>query len=242
MNTAYTKAKNWGETFNISSIRDEELLHTLTIRQLKIIASMMNNQMGVVISKSKFGKAWSAMKKAELINAIWFVRRLVMCAPQGKWMTLELSRRISSQMCDGVQHVVYFGFNSETEANKFYYWLNADKSLCTLAAIRPADRMKSLGFKFEIKVWGIDIALLTKLVARDNATYKAQASAVVESPKVTSQNKEGYNTAEQIELSAAQRMYNTAKSNLRSRDAMVAFLKRSGFEISEHVVYQAAEF
>lgn len=223
MKSAFNKATEWGKTFNISSIRTEESLALLSIRQLKVVASMMNSQMGVVISKSRFGKVYSNMTKAELINAIWYVRRLVICAPQGKWNLSELSTRIHAQFCNGIQHVVYFGFDKETDANKFYYWLNSDKSFSSLSAIRPADRLKSMGFNFEVKVWGIDSTLLTKLIAKD--------SRVKQTPLPVEQT-----VSDQIELAVAQKMYDNTKQTQKSRNAMIAFLDRKGFEVIDHKV------
>lgn len=223
MKSAFNKATDWGKTFNISSIRTEESLALLSIRQLKVVASMMNSQMGVVISKSRFGKVYSNMTKAELINAIWYVRRLILCAPQGKWSLSELSARIHAQFCNGIQHVVYFGFDKETDANKFYYWLNSDKSFSKLSAIRPADRLKSMGFNFEVKVWGIDSTLLTKLIAKD---FKVKQN---QQPVEQSVN-------EQIELAVAQKMYDNTKQTQKARDAIIAFLDRKGFEVIDHKV------
>lgn len=223
MKSAFNKATEWAKTFNISSIRTEESLALLSIRQLKVIASMMNNQMGVVISKAKFGKIYSNMTKAELINAIWYVRRLVLCAPQGKWSLSELSGRIHAQFCDGIQHVVYFGFDKETDANKFYYWLNSDKSFSTLSAVRPVDRLKSMGFNFEVKVWGIDSTLLAKLIAKDSKVKQSQQPVE-------------QTVSEQIELAVAQKMYDNVKQTQKGRDAMAAFLDRKGFEVIDHRV------
>lgn len=238
MKSAFNKATEWGKTFNISSIRTEESLALLNIRQLKVVASMMNSQMGVVISKSRFGKVYSNMTKAELINAIWYVRRLILCVPQGKWSLSELSTRIHAQFCNGIQHVVYFGFDKETDANKFYYWLNSDKSFSSLSAIRPADRLKSMGFNFEVKVWGIDSTLLTKLIARDVSADRSFCSSnrrkdsrVKQTPLPVEQT-----VSEQIELAVAQKMYDNTKQTQKSRNAMIAFLDRKGFEVIDHKV------
>lgn len=245
INKQYKKAAEWIKGFKISSIKDIDVLLCMNISQLKLVASKINKEMGQVIVKSQFGKTWSRMVKQELIDAIWYVRRIVLCSPKGNYSLLPLSQRIACQMCDGVQHVVYFGFNTEYEATNFFYWLNSDTKCDELAALRPADRLEGK-FQWEVKVWGINGELLAKLVDRDR---KASERAKIQAETEANQQKyfeaqileqvEELTQKEKIEIGAAQRMYDMMKGREASHKAIVNFLANRGYDVVNDVVEYA---
>lgn len=166
-------AYQWVKKISISSIRFIESIQSLTIRQLKAIAAKMNKELGQVICKATFGKTMSMMKKQELIDSIWFVRSLQMASPKGDFELRQLTERIFSMLCDGVDHVYYFGFKkdgngtAEQNCNRFQKHL-ATKGLCALSSVRKADRLKPYGFEWEVKVWEIKGETLLKLLDKDN--------------------------------------------------------------------------
>lgn len=246
INKQYKKASEWIKGFKLSSIKDEDVLLCMNMSQLRLVASKMNKEMGQVIVKSQFGKTWSRMNKQELINAIWYVRRVVLCSPKGSYSLLPLSQRIAAQFCDGVQHVVYFGFQDEKEATKFFYYLNEHVEFDSLAALRPADRMKGK-FSWEVKVWDINGELLASLVTRDK---KAEERARIDAQTVANQAKyaeaeiaeiaaEEMTHGETIDIHSAQRMYNRMKVKEKSHKAIISFLGNRGYEVVNDIVEYA---
>ena len=61
--------------------------------------------------------------------------------------------------------VAYFQFANREEAQAFWKSLT-DKRYCTRAQIREAERFTS---GFEVKVWGIQLTILQKLIERDRS-------------------------------------------------------------------------
>ncbi len=252
MNNQYKKAVEKFKSFNISSIRREDQLLGYNIGELKALCAKFNREMGICITKAKFGKTYAQMRKVELIAALWYVRKIVMCSPKGSYTFQPLSQRIACQMCDGVQHVVYMAFDEEYKANQFYNFLNETKEFSSLAAIRPADKMK--GYKFEIKIWDIKPDLLTKLIARDRARVEQEKQALIvkaEQQKKASEVKSNQmkyaeeqvkeiaremSLNDMFELQSAQRMYDNMSQTDAGKEVIIKFLDARGFQVLNGVV------
>jgi hypothetical protein len=186
-NMNIAQAYEWVKSFKISSIKNIGLLQTMTIRKLKAIASKMNSELGIVISKAMFGKTYANMNKQELINAIWFVRSIQLASPKGNGFEIkQLAERIFSMVADPrtedetvICH--YFAFNKTHDgtamqnATRFYNALLA-KSSCQLASIREADRLAQFGAEVEVKVWGINPQILIMLLNKTIATPQVKTS------------------------------------------------------------------
>lgn len=165
------QAYEWVKSFKLSAIRNIELLQSMTIRKLKAIASKMNKEMGLVISKSMFGQTLSDMNKKALIDAIWYVRSIQLASPRGSQYDIKkLAERIFSMVADPRtedEQVIchYFGFNKDfrgtaiQNATRFYNWI-ADR--CSLVSMRESQRLTS--FEIEVKVWGIKPDALAELI------------------------------------------------------------------------------
>jgi hypothetical protein len=166
----------WVGGINIA-IKEKEYLTWLTLTRLKAIARRMNKEMGLVITKARFDASWSRMKKDQLVDAIWAVRRVLMVPKgKGKFMFNQITRRIFEYNCEGQTHVHYLGFETEQEAFKFHSYIES-KKLCTLASMRDSKRLEDYGWAWEIKVWGIDAALLGKLFAKELAATEVVVTA-----------------------------------------------------------------
>lgn len=165
------QAYEWVKSFKLSAIRNIEFLQGMTIRKLKAIASKMNKEMGLVISKSMFGQTLSNMTKKALVDSIWYVRSIQLASPRGSQYDIKkLAERIFSMVADPRtedEQVVchYFGFNRSHKgtalqnATRFYNWI-ADR--CHLVSMRESQRLT--GFEIEVKVWGIKPDALAELI------------------------------------------------------------------------------
>ena len=101
----------------MKTILDRVHLESKTIRQLKAMAS------GKGISKARYGKPWSAMNKAELVQAISDYHRVVNSALKTRhWQTTQETPRISTTRADGHLWTACIGFMTQQEANRFCYW------------------------------------------------------------------------------------------------------------------------
>lgn len=179
--TIWSETIEWVAGINIA-IKEKEYLTWLTLTKLKAIARRMNQEMGLVIAKARFGKSWSRMKKDELVDAIWAVRRVLMAAPRGKFVFNQVSHRIFEYVCDGETHTHYVGFTSEVEAFKFHSYIQ-EKNLCSLASMRVSKRLELYGWEWEVKVWGIDQQLFSKLLAKEAAASVATEEGLVLVPQ-----------------------------------------------------------
>ena len=80
----------------MKTILNRSHLASKTIRQLKAMAS------GKGISKARYGKPWSAICKAELVQALSDYHRVVNSAPKTRhWTTTQETPRISTTRADG---------------------------------------------------------------------------------------------------------------------------------------------
>jgi hypothetical protein len=148
----------------MKTILNRAYLESKTIRQLKAMAS------GKGISKARYGKPWSDMTKAELVQAISDYHRVMNSAPKSSyWQTMQETPRINTTRADGHLWTACIGFKSQQEANRFYYWLLPQ---CSWALVRQGERTGSV---WEVKVWGMSHALLDELIARDTPKVKASA-------------------------------------------------------------------
>jgi hypothetical protein len=165
----WNQAIKWVGGINIA-FKEKEYLTWLTLTRLKAIARRMNKEMGLVITKARFSKSWSRMKKDELVDAIWAVRRVLMACPKGnaKFVFNQITRRIFEYTSEEKTHVHYMGFTSEVEAFKFHSYVES-KGLCKLASMRRSKRLEDYGWEWEVKVWGIDDSFLGKLFAKEIA-------------------------------------------------------------------------
>ena len=140
----------------MKTIFDRSHLASKTIRQLKAMAS------GKGISKARYGKPWSAMTKAELVQALSDYHRVMDSAPKTRhWTTTQETPRISTTRADGHLWTACIGFQTQQEANRFCYWA---LPRCSWALVRQGERTLSA---YEVKVWGMSQALLDELIARD---------------------------------------------------------------------------
>lgn len=176
---SWERAKEWVESVSISSFKKVEDLKSLSIRQLKCLASKINSELGQVIVKAKFGKVMSDMTKAELVDAIWSVRVVQMQTRTYDTTLHETSPRIFEfnmvYGAPGSEHwISYFGFNADENGNakqnaERFRTAILSKNLCHLAAIRKSERLSSFGFEYEVKVWGLKNKIFENLVAKDKA-------------------------------------------------------------------------
>ena len=148
----------------MKTILNRAHLESKTIRQLKAMAS------GKGISKARYGKPWSAMCKAELVQALSDYHRVMDSAPKSRnWTTTQETPRISTTRADGQLWTACIGFQTQQEANRFCYWA---LPRCSWALVRQGERT---GNVWEVKVWGMSQALLDELIARDKPKVKASA-------------------------------------------------------------------
>ena len=140
----------------MKTVFDRSHLESKTIRQLKAMAS------GKGISKARYGKPWSAMTKAELVQALSDYHRVMDSAPKSRnWTTTQETPRISTTHADGHLWTACIGFETQQEANRFCHWV---LSHCSWALVRQGERT---GCAWEVKVWGLSHILLNELIARD---------------------------------------------------------------------------
>ena len=148
----------------MKTILNRSHLASKTIRQLKAMAS------GKGISKARYGKPWSAICKAELVQALSDYHRVVNSAPKTRhWTTTQETPRISTTRADGHLWTACIGFKIQQEANRFCYWV---LSRCSWALVRQGEQTLSA---WEVKVWGMSQELLDELIARDKPKVKASA-------------------------------------------------------------------
>lgn len=174
-------AKSSLSEFKVSMIRSIEMLQFMTIRQLKVIVSKLNKELGQVIVKSRFGKSYSQMKKSELINVVWEVREIQMQAPKGVYVMDKITDRLFVQRCEDIEWVHYFGFKTEAEAIIFQRYINQTKQ-SKLSSLRRAKRLKNYGLEWEVKAWNVEEVLINKIKAkyanRDSQKKKVSPSPV----------------------------------------------------------------
>jgi hypothetical protein len=148
----------------MKTILNRTHLESLSIRQLKAMA------LGKGISKARYGKPWSVMTKAELVQALSDYHRVMNSAPKSShWQTTQVSKRINTTSADGQLWTACIGFATQQEANRFFYWLLPQ---CSWALVRQGERTGSV---WEVKVWGMSQALLDELIVRDTPKVKASA-------------------------------------------------------------------
>ena len=164
------QAYAWAKRFAISSIKSVTDVACLEIRQLKALATKFNAELGLVITKARFGKVYSNMKKKELIDALWFVRLEQLSKPLTQvWEFMEMSKRVFAYFADGEAWCIYVGFTEEAKALIFHRDIQVAQK-CRLASMRKADRLKRHGFNYEVKLWGLDADVLDKMLAKDKST------------------------------------------------------------------------
>lgn len=165
------------------SIKHLSQLTSLNIRQLKQLATQINEHLGLTITKQlsaqlgQSGKTISSLRKAELIDCIWYVRQVQMSRPaeRGEWVLDRLSDRIYSFVSPcGERWVNYIACETEQQAYKLYASLMT-KGRCTIASYRTGDRTHG---KWEVKVWGLKPDTLTILLERDTPAPKPEPPPV----------------------------------------------------------------
>lgn len=140
----------------MKTILNRAHLEGLSIRQLKKLASNKG------ITKARYGKPWSSMCKAELIQALSDYHRVVTSSPTSRnWRTVKETNRIVTVRVDGAIWTSYLGFATQQEAYRFLYWILPQ---CSWALARKGSRT---GNPYEVKVWGISQSLLDELIKRD---------------------------------------------------------------------------
>lgn len=168
------------------SIKHLSQLTSLNIRQLKQLATQINEHLGLTITKQlsaqlgQSGKTISSLRKAELIECIWYVRQVQMSRPteRGEWVLDRLSDRIYSFVSpQGESWVYYLACDAEEKrvgkrvekrtgkqvAHRLYEYLMS-KNRCGLASYRTGDRTYG---DWELKVWGLNPNTLALLLERD---------------------------------------------------------------------------
>ncbi|MGB6301143.1 MAG: hypothetical protein WBF90_33885 [Rivularia sp. (in: cyanobacteria)] len=172
-------AKSSLSEFKVSMIRSIEMLQFMTIRQLKIVVSKLNKELGQVIVKSRFGKTYSQMIKAELVDTIWGIREIQMQAPKGIYEEIKILDKLFVQECGGIQWVHYFGFKTETEAIIFQRHINRNKQ-CKLSSLRRAKRLNKHGFEWEVKAWQVEESYINRIKKKYIGKVEAKVEAKVE--------------------------------------------------------------
>lgn len=174
------ECKEWAKSFKLSYVRSLDTLEAMTIRQLKALVPQINKQLGLVICKAKFGKSYSYMTKAELVAAIWEVRSLQMeCPKTSNWEFKKLSPKVFAQQAENIPWVHYVGFMSQEEATIFH----RDSLIygeCSLASLRPSERLKEFGFKWEVKLWHWDSDAVLAEVSKDKPPVVTSSVAVAD--------------------------------------------------------------
>lgn len=180
--TTMKAAYEWAATQPISRYNTHSDFAALNIRQLKALAQKFNAEMGLVICKSCFGKTLSAMRKAELINAMVSIRSVQRRCPRGAtWEHEQMSPRIWSSTPLGLPEmerawVHYLSFECEQRAFKFHTEMNR-RGLVELISLRKGTERTNFA-PWEVKCWGLCDAALYKLLLKDS-----RPPAPIEPPK-----------------------------------------------------------
>lgn len=165
--TAWEKAQEWLAQTNIRKLMPDDI-DNLNIRQLKLVASAINAQEGLIISKAQFGKSLSNMTKAELQLAVWHWRACLMdCpkAPQPEWVD-NVQGNVAYTCVYGAVWTVSVGFETEQQAYKFYREV-LTKKWCRMACLRSGKRT---GCLWEVKLWDIKTELMQLLNPPEDST------------------------------------------------------------------------
>lgn len=171
-------AKSSLSEFKVSMIHSIEMLEFMTRRQLTAIVSKLNKELGKVIVKSRFGKTYSQMNKAEVIQAIWEVREIQMQAPKGLYVLDEVTERLYVERCNNVDWVHYFGFATEAEALIFQRYINQTKG-AKLSSLRKAVRLAPFGLQWEVKAWQVETSLIEKIKSKYSKQAKVSQPPVI---------------------------------------------------------------
>lgn len=145
---------------------------SMTIRELKKLCA------GKGLTKAVFGKSWSRMTKAELVEALTQWEQATQPVPKGVWNRRLLTTRISVSECNGQPWTVRIGFASEQKANLFYEWV---LPYCRWAV---ACKPKQTACPVEIKVWGLSEEVLNKLVAKERTMLQKHVIQSIDGHKV----------------------------------------------------------
>ena len=177
------EAKAYARLVKISSIVSLQQLECLGIRECRALAAKMNAQMGLVISKARFGKTLSLMRKPEIINAIIEVRAVQLACPRGcQWRHTQLSTRLWEGVPvtdDAKPWIHYVAYDNEQLAFKFHQQMQCTGKVQLAALRRGTERTNSA--PWEVKCWGLDPAVVQTILERD--TPLAQPTSPAPKPK-----------------------------------------------------------